>query len=78
MRKLKHPLKQRLERMLWASQYLRGITQHRHCEDPDLSGGVAIYGIVYIQRLLKKRCRILPAGGLGVSPSVKSPPRLAD
>ena len=27
---------------------------------------------------LKKRCRILPAGGLGVSPSFKSPPRLGD
>ena len=30
------------------------------------------------QRLLKKRRRILPAGGLGVSPSFKSPPRLGD
>ena len=28
------------------------------------------------QRLLKKRRRILPAGGLGVSPRFKSPPRL--
>ena len=27
---------------------------------------------------LKKRCRILPAGGLGVSPRFKSPPRLGD
>ena len=27
---------------------------------------------------LKKRRRILPAGGLGVSPSFKSPPRLGD
>jgi hypothetical protein len=27
-----------------------------------------------VMRLLKKRCRILPAGGLGVSPSlIKSP-----
>ena len=30
------------------------------------------------QRPLKKRCRILPAGGLGVTPSFKSPPRLGD
>ena len=29
-------------------------------------------------RLLKKRCRIYPAGGLGVSPSFISPPRLGD
>ena len=28
--------------------------------------------------MLKKRCRILPAGGLGVSPQIKSPPRLGD
>ena len=27
---------------------------------------------------LKKRCRILPAGGLGVSPRLKNPPRLGD
>ncbi|MGB2852868.1 MAG: four helix bundle protein [Dehalococcoidia bacterium] len=27
---------------------------------------------------LKKRCRMLPAGGLGVSPRFKSPPRLGD
>jgi len=32
----------------------------------------------YSKRLLRKRCRILPAGGLGVSPSFKSPPRLGD
>jgi len=31
-----------------------------------------------IKRPLKKRCRILPAGGLGVSPSLKSPPILGD
>ena len=30
----------------------------------------------YILRPLKKRCKILPAGGLGVSPSLKSPTRL--
>jgi len=30
------------------------------------------------QRLLKKRRRILPAGGLGVSTSFRSPPRLGD
>ena len=28
------------------------------------------------ESLLKKRCRILPAGGLRVSPSLKSPPNL--
>jgi hypothetical protein len=27
-------------------------------------------------RLLKKRCRILPAGGLGVSPSFKKSPKI--
>jgi len=32
----------------------------------------------FIERLLKKRCRILPAGGLGVSPSFRNPPRLGD
>ena len=31
-----------------------------------------------IKRPLQKKCRILPAGGLGVSPSFKSPPRLGD
>jgi hypothetical protein len=31
---------------------------------------------LYIMRPLKKRCRILPAGGLGVSPSYKSPPKI--
>ena len=28
-----------------------------------------------LKRPLKKRCRIIPAGGLGVPPSFKSPPR---
>jgi hypothetical protein len=27
---------------------------------------------------LEKRCRILPDGGLGVSPNFKKPPRLGD
>ncbi len=27
-------------------------------------------------RLLKKRCRMLPAGGLGVSPSLKKSPKI--
>jgi len=31
-----------------------------------------------LKRPLKKKCRILPAGGLGVSPSFKNPPRLGD
>jgi len=31
-----------------------------------------------LNRPLKKRCRILPAGGLGVSPNFKSLPRLGD
>ena len=31
-----------------------------------------------LKRPLKKRYRILPAGGLGVSPNFKSPPRLGD
>jgi len=39
-------------------------------------------GTLYVgitsKRLLKKRCRILPAGGMGVSPSLKNPPRLGD
>jgi hypothetical protein len=30
---------------------------------------------VYFWRLLKKRCRILPVGGLGVSPSFKKSPK---
>jgi len=33
----------------------------------------------FIIRTLKKRCRILPAGGLGVTPRInKNPPRLGD
>ena len=28
------------------------------------------------ERLLKKRCRILPAGGLGVSPSIIRSPKI--
>ena len=36
------------------------------------------YSISITQRLLKKKCRIFPAGGLGVSPSFRSPPRLGD
>jgi hypothetical protein len=31
-----------------------------------------------LKRPLKKRCRVIPAGGLGVSPSFKSLPRLGD
>jgi hypothetical protein len=30
----------------------------------------------YIKRLLKKRCRILHVGGLGVSPSFEKPPNI--
>jgi len=30
------------------------------------------------KRQLKKRCRIFPAGGLGVSPRFRSPSRLGD
>jgi hypothetical protein len=33
---------------------------------------------VHFVETAEKRCRILPAGGLGVSPSYKSPPRLGD
>jgi len=33
---------------------------------------------VYNKGQLKKRCGILPTGGLGVSSSFKSPPRLGD
>jgi len=38
-------------------------------------GYIDIYRLLYIMRLLKKRCRILPAGGLGVSPSFKKVPQ---
>jgi hypothetical protein len=31
---------------------------------------------VYNKRQLKKRCRMLPAGGLGVSPSLKKSPEI--
>jgi hypothetical protein len=42
--------------------------------------GVRVFFIfsVIIERPMKKRCRILPAGGLGVSPCFGSPPRLGD
>ena len=33
---------------------------------------------IYMKRPMKKRCRILFAGGLGVSPSFRNPPRLGD
>jgi hypothetical protein len=33
-------------------------------------------GVFIIKRPLKNRCRILPAGGLGVSPSFKKSPNL--
>jgi hypothetical protein len=33
-------------------------------------------GILIIRDLLKKRCRILPVGGLGVSPSYKKSPKI--
>ena len=36
------------------------------------SNNVAFLSMV----LLKKRCKILPAGGLGVSPSLKKSPKL--
>ncbi len=35
-------------------------------------------GSLNIVRPPKKRCRILPAGGLGVSPRFRSPPILGD
>jgi hypothetical protein len=35
----------------------------------------AVNGGITIMRPLKKRCRILPAGGLGVSPSFKKVPQ---
>jgi hypothetical protein len=48
---------------------------------PHFAGGgkwFTIISAVQLRRLLKKKCRILPAGGLGVSPSYKTPPRLGD
>jgi hypothetical protein len=44
--------------------------------DALLSGDETIYGIVYIQKLLRKRCRILPAGGLGIPHSFHKFPNL--
>jgi hypothetical protein len=38
----------------------------------------SLFRYLNIRMLLKKRCRILPAGGLGASPSFKYPPRLGD
>jgi hypothetical protein len=32
--------------------------------------------MAYSKRLLKKRCRILPAGGLGIPPSIKKTTRI--
>jgi hypothetical protein len=46
-----------------------GLSAVSRNETPQLS---------YDKGPLKKRCRLLPAGGLGVPPKIKSPPRLGD
>jgi hypothetical protein len=44
---------------------------------PPARGNVpALYKRQRIMRMLKKRRRILPAGGLGVSPSFKKSPKI--
>jgi hypothetical protein len=44
--------------------------------------GKAIFVIFFsnslLKSLLKMRCRILPAGGMGVSPSFKKSPKIGD
>jgi hypothetical protein len=43
---------------------------------PSLDNLPALYKRQRIMRMLKKRRRILPAGGLGVSPSFKKSPKI--
>jgi hypothetical protein len=44
--------------------------------EADLEG---LNGTILVPMIpMKKRCRILPAGGLGVPPRLKNPPRLGD
>ncbi len=39
------------------------------------SGSKQVYGVIAIETA-EKRCRILPAGGLGVSPRFKKSPKI--
>jgi len=58
--------------MILAMSRARGVGWRR-CRD----GLVWDYlGWTTIERPLKKRCRILPTGGLGVSPSFKKSPKI--
>ena len=55
----------------------RGRSHFEIMISQDRSDSKQVYGIIALE-IAEERCRILPAGGLGVTPRFKNPPRLGD